>query len=750
MKKTLLAILWVILVTSQASWYELNHIDALFAVNATNKIHDIISKRGVETIPSILKQIDEFKQENKENQRVQTLLDIIISNINNKDSIAIQEKILQELNKIDLPNLEFLYDENTIEHIPFVLDRLIEQKQVEFYKLLETPLDKVDWNLIKKFSQDDKLNYLYSLVINLNNVKGTDQVRFIIQMFQDKLVNLQNEMTYSKPYYQIYKTIQKDTTLNAEEKRIVDKAVKMFELSWIGLDDEKIATLKTINQKLTKLSYDFGENLLNEQKNYSYYIDSIKTIEDIPEDILSIAKEAAKKEWKEWYLFHVNIADYLITYCTDTNVRKEVRNSYKSFASTWKYDNSDYVVQMLKLRQQMAELLWYNNYWEYSLSDKMAPNPEYVMEQEDKIRDKAVIKADKEIQEIKDFFNIDTVDVWDHGYYTRLLKKDKYDFDSSVLREYFEYNKVIEWLFNTANKLYWLEFVLTDAKMYDKSISVYKVIKDWDIKWYYILDPFYNPDKSSWAWADIVRSRQLVSWKSRLPIVMNVMNISAWEDKTLLDHYEVATIFHEFGHALHALLSVSNYSDLNWFSVEWDFVELPSQLMENWAYWEWLKSFSFHHETWEPISDDLISKIQNLKTFSTWVMTITQIIYSRLDMWLHTNKINSKQDLEKVVDWIFDNIAYFKTDKSRSLYNSFSHIFNGWYSAGYYSYLWAEIIEADVYAQFAKNGLFDKDTAQRFYDTILSQWSIKPAIELFKDFMWRDISLEWFYVKKWY
>ncbi|MEF2175768.1 MAG: M3 family metallopeptidase [Candidatus Absconditabacteria bacterium] len=750
MKKTLLAILGVILVTSQASGYELNHIDALFAVNATNKIHDIISKRGVETIPSILKQIDEFKQENKENQRVQTLLDIIISNINNKDSIAIQEKILQELNKIDLPNLEFLYDENTIEHIPFVLDRLIEQKQVEFYKLLETPLDKVDWNLIKKFSQDDKLNYLYSLVINLNNVKGTDQVRFIIQMFQDKLVNLQNEMTYSKPYYQIYKTIQKDTTLNAEEKRIVDKAVKMFELSGIGLDDEKIATLKTINQKLTKLSYDFGENLLNEQKNYSYYIDSIKTIEDIPEDILSIAKEAAKKEGKEGYLFHVNIADYLITYCTDTNVRKEVRNSYKSFASTGKYDNSDYVVQMLKLRQQMAELLGYNNYGEYSLSDKMAPNPEYVMEQEDKIRDKAVIKADKEIQEIKDFFNIDTVDVWDHGYYTRLLKKDKYDFDSSVLREYFEYNKVIEGLFNTANKLYGLEFVLTDAKMYDKSISVYKVIKDGDIKGYYILDPFYNPDKSSGAWADIVRSRQLVSGKSRLPIVMNVMNISAGEDKTLLDHYEVATIFHEFGHALHALLSVSNYSDLNGFSVEWDFVELPSQLMENWAYGEGLKSFSFHHETGEPISDDLISKIQNLKTFSTGVMTITQIIYSRLDMGLHTNKINSKQDLEKVVDGIFDNIAYFKTDKSRSLYNSFSHIFNGGYSAGYYSYLWAEIIEADVYAQFAKNGLFDKDTAQRFYDTILSQGSIKPAIELFKDFMGRDISLEGFYVKKGY
>lgn len=750
MKKTLLAILWAILLTSQASWYELNPNDALFAVNATNKIQDIIAKRGVDSIPSIITQIEQFKEEHKENQRVQILLEMIIKNINNKDSRAIQEKILQELNEIDLPNLEFLYSQESVENISYVLDRLIEQKENEFHKLLKTPLDKVNWELVEKFSQDDKMSYLYSLLNNLNNVKGTDQVRFIIQMFQDKLVSLQNEMSYSKPYYEIYKAIQKDSSLNLEQKRIVDKAVKMFELSWIALEDDKIDKLKDINQKLTKLSYDFGENLLNEQKNYSYYIESIDTIKDLPQDILDMANQAAKQEWKTWYLFRVNIADYLITYCSDSNIRKEVRLAYKSFASSGKYDNTNYVVQILNLRQEMAQLLGYNNYWEYSLSDKMAPTPEYVMEQEDKIREKASIKADKEIQEIKDFFNIDTVNAWDHGYYTRLLKKDKYDFDTTVLRQYFEYNKVIEWVFNTAYKLYWLEFVLIDSKMYDKTISVYKVIKDGDIKWYYILDPYYNPDKNSWAWADMLRSRQLISANSRLPIVINVMNISLWEDKTLLDHQEVTTIFHEFGHALHALLSVSNYPDLNWFFVEWDFVELPSQLMENWAYWEWLKSFSFHHETWEPISDDLISKIQNLKTFSTWVMTITQLLYSRLDMWLHTSKISSEKELEQIVDWIFDKVAYFQNDSAKSLYNSFSHIFNGWYSAWYYSYLWAEIIEADVYAQFAKNWLFDKETAQRFYDTILSQWSKKPAIELFKDFMWRDISLDWFYTKKWF
>lgn len=750
MKKTLLAILWVILVTSQVSWYELNPNDALFAVNASNKIQDIITRRGVDSIPNIITQIKQFKEEHKDNQRVQVLLDMIIANINNTESISIQDRIINELNEIELPNLEFLYSQESVDNIPFVLDRLIDKKEKDFLQLLQIPLSNVNWELIENFSQDDKMSYLYSLLHNLNNVKGTDQVRFIIQMFQDKIVNLQNEMSYSKPYYEIYKTIQKDSSLNPEQKRIVDKTVKMFELSWIALEADKIEQLKIINQKLTKLSYDFGENLLNEQKNYSYYIESVDTIKDMPQDILTIANESAKQLWKQWYLFNYNIADNLIIYCTDSNVRKEVRSSYRSFASSWQYSNKDIVLQILNLRQQMAELLGYNNYGEYSLSDKMAPSPEYVMAQEDKIRDKAQIKADNEIQEIKEFFNIDTVNVWDHWYYTRVLKKDKYDFDTNLLREYFEYNKVIQWLFNTANKLYWLEFIPTEAKMYDKSITVYKVIKDWEIKWYYILDPFYNPDKSSWAWANMLRSRQILLWESRLPIVINVMNIALSEEKTLLDHYEVATIFHEFGHALHALLSVSNYPDLNWFFVEWDFVELPSQLMENWAYWDWLKSFSFHYKTWEPISDELISKIQNLKTFSTGVMTITQLVYSRLDMSLHTTKINSKMQLEKVVDWIFENVAYFKTDKSRSFYNSFSHIFNWWYSAWYYSYLWAEIIEADVYAQFAKNWLFDKVTANRFYDTILSQWSKKPAAELFKDFMGRDISLDWFFTKKWF
>ena len=355
------------------------------------------------------------------------------------------------------------------------------------------------------------------------------------------------------------------------------------------------------------------------------------------------------------------------------------------------------------------------------------------------------------MNEIKEYFKLEELNPWDYSYYSRVLQEEKYQYDSDAMRDYFEFERVKKWLFDIAEKLYWLKFVEIKDEMYWEDVKAYEVYKGWELKWYYLQDYFYNPNKASWAWANVIRYKNKTFSENKLPVVVNTLNISKGKDKTLLTYYDVTTIFHEFGHALHWLLTESDYSELSGFRVEWDFAELPSQLMENWAKWDWLKTFAYNYKTGEQISDEQIQKMQTLDTFSTWVWTAIWIMYSRIDMVFHTTQeINSVEDLDKinyeVVDWVW----VYKGDKDNHMYTSFSHIFDWGYSAWYYSYLWAEIIEADMFSKFKENWIFDKETADKFYNTVLSQWSRKPALELFKDFMWRDIELNWFYEKKWF
>lgn len=752
MKKLLL--LFISLISAFSSytyWYEINANDTNLAVSITNKIENLISKKWEWYRNMYINKINSYKNQNKDNERIQKLTDIVNKNITDNSRILIQKKILTELDKEWFPDLNFIYSTWAIENMPFLLNRLLDEKLDKFHKLLQTEDSKINFALIKDFDDDDSLSYLFWLITNYNDINWNDQTRNIIDIFQDKLSAAKNEMFFSKRLYEIYKIANKDDKLNSDQKRILEKTIKSFELNWIALSDDKIEKLKQINQELTKLSFDFWNNLVDSQKEFTYYIDKIDTIKELPEDILAQAHEEAKKQDKNGYLFNYNTADYLISYCSDANIRKTIRNSYKTFSSSWKYDNRPNILKILKLRQDKAIMLWYKNYWEYSLSDKMAPSPEFVMQQEDKILTKAKEKANKEVAEIKEYFKLDTLNVWDHWYYSRKLQEEKYKLDANTLRDYFEYNNVMKGLFNTANKLYWLEFKESNMKMYSDDVKMYEVYKDWKLKWYYLYDPYYNSNKSSWAWANILRNKKTNWDKEVLPIVIDVLNISKWKDKTLLEHYDLIAIFHEFGHAIHALLWESKYGELSGFNVEWDFVELPSQLMENWTYWEWLKTFALNYKTWEKISDELLEKIEKSKTFSTWVWTITQIVFSRVDMKLHsTTAPETIEALDKLNSWIIEEIWFFKNDTENKFYSSFSHIFNWWYEAWYYSYLRAEIIESDVFSEFRKNWIFDKKTADKFYNTILSQWSRKSAIELFKDFMWRDIELDWFYKKKWF
>lgn len=749
MKKILLAIMWLFILSTQVFWYEITNQDYLLNFTITNKLEDYISKKWERSRPIVIKQIQLFKNQHKNNEKVQSLIEMISKNIQDSNNIKIQNNIIKELDKNWIPDLKFLSSTWAIENIPFLLSDLLEEKESQFNQLISTPNEKINFSTLRTYYNNDKLSYLFSLLHHFDNINSNEKLRKTIEIFQQPLGDFNNKTSFSKKLYEIYKTIQKDKTLDTEQQRIINKAIKQFELNWINLSEENLSKIKDINQELTKASFEFWTNLLNAEKEFSYYVDTLETIKEMPTDILESTHEEAIKQGKTWYLFNYNNADYLLWYSTDSTTRNEIRNAYKSIASSGKYDNREIILKILKLRQELTQILWYKNYWEYSLASKMAPSPEFVMNQEDQILAKAKIKWEKELNEIKEYFHITWVNASDYAYYSRILQKEKYQLDDNVLREYFEYEKVKEWLFNIANKLYWLEFKELESELYNENAKIYEVYRDWELKWYYILDPFYNPNKSSWAWATILRDTKEI-WNSKtLPIVINVININKGKENTLLTYNELNTLFHEFWHALHALLSDSKYSELNWFNVEWDFVELPSQLMENWTYWEWLKTFAYNYKTWELISEELIDKINKSKTSSSWIRTITQIFYSREDMLFHTIKVpDTVEELDKLNSEIVESIGIFKNDTKNKSYASFSHIFDWGYEAGYYSYLWAEIIESDIFSKFEENWIFNTETSKKFYDTILSQWSRKPAIELFKDFMWRDIQLDWFYKKK--
>jgi Zn-dependent oligopeptidase len=440
----------------------------------------------------------------------------------------------------------------------------------------------------------------------------------------------------------------------------------------------------------------------------------------------------------------------IMEYCNDSDIRKKMSYDWNRFASSWKYDNREIILEILKLRDKKAKILGFNNYAELSIDSKMAESPNQVINLIWWISDKARKKWLLDLEEIKDYFNLNKIEAHDVAFYSRKLKEEKYSLDEKELKKYFEYEKVLDYLFNHVKNFYWIELKEISIDTYNKEVKVFEVIKDWNIISYYFIDPFYRKEKRSWAWANNLRSKELEKWF--LPIILNVCNFLKSENwKNLISMRDAETLFHEFWHALHEMLSESKYSELSWFHVEWDFVELPSQINENWvSYKDSLKKLAINCDTWEYISNDLVEKLEKLKTFNSGIQTLRQNEFALLDMMLYSEGLPSNIDEldKKILDFV-NNIWLFKRDEWYKMYCSFGHIFWWWYAAGYYSYMWAELLEADVFERIKEMWMFDRKTWEKFISTILGQGTKKPANELFKDFMWRELDNSAFMKRKW-
>ena len=685
--------------------------------------------------------------------------------------MRIKNKIIKELEKSEIPDLKFLYSEEVLDVAEELLWEFLQEEKKDFEKKLKLDNSKINFSL---FEEDSKLDFFWSLLNHLNNINSSEKIRKIIENFEPKLTEFTNEIAYSKRYFEMYEYCLNNCELDEEQRKIIEDTVKYYKIRWINLSKEKQEELKKINLEWSKLSTKFSNNVLDSEKEFEYFLEDDEFLKEFPESDLENARNLYKeknpnplsgaknekvpdKGFRVWYAFDSSHSSYLaiMKYCSSSEIRKHFADAHSSFASKWKYDNREIILKIIKLKNKKAQILWYKNYAELSLEFKMAESPKQVIDLLSDLSQKAKKKAKKEIEEIKDFFVLKELNSWDMAYYSRILKEKKYKLDDKKLKQYFEFENTKKVLFDTVQKLYWVEMKLCPhlttpfkgGEKYSKNVEFYEVYKDWKFISYFIWDYFYNPNKRSWAWADELRSK----FNDRKAIVVNVMNfVKAKSWPTLLTLWEVETMFHEFGHALHSMLSKSKYSELSGFWVEWDFVELPSQLMEKWASDDvTIKNVAKHYKTWENLSDDLYKALKKLKYFWTWNFVFWQNIYSIIDMMFHSwEEFKNIEDLDKKFLEKVNELSIFKKEENYKMYCSFSHIFAWWYSAWYYSYMWADILVDEIWAKFKKNWVFDKKTANKFEEKILAAWSIKKAKYMFDDFMGRWVSINAFLIEK--
>lgn len=666
----------------------------------------------------------------------------------------LKEKVLFELEKNEFPDLSFLFSKEVLDIALDILEQELETEKQKFKKLLA--IENKDLNF-ESFEEESKLDYFWSLLNHLDSVDWSDKSRKIIEDFRPKLQDFWNEVAYNKDLFEKYIYIQENCDLDEEQKRIMYLRIKSFKDRGIDLPLEKQEKLKSFNKKLSKLSDNFTNNIVDDKKQFTYTITNFEIIKDLPKEVLELALSnfQEKEKDKKWWTFTADPSSLqaLMEYCSDEKVRKDIENFRNTVASSWKYDNRENILNILKYKKEKSKILWYKNFAELSLNSKMAENSEQVLKLLENTFQKANKKWEKDIEEIKSYFKLESIASCDLAYYARILKKEKYSLDEKELKKYFELENVLNYLHRFIENFYWLEIkdISDSRKQYNEDVKIYEVYKNNKLISYYFLDTFYRDSKRPWAWANELREKQYFP-ENKIPIVLNVCNFQKNKNwKTTLYKRDVETIFHEFWHAIHEMLSESKYSELSGFWVEWDFVELPSQLLENWV-WEKnsLKKLAKHFETWESITDELIEKLENLKYFWSWLFVARQNEFALLDMLTYSSDIPENiERLDEEVLKIVNKYSIFKREDNYKMYCSFNHIFGWWYAAWYYSYLWAEIIEADIFERIKKMWMFEKETWEKLLKTIIGQGTRKKASELFFDFMWREVD-NWAYLKRYW
>ena len=597
-----------------------------------------------------------------------------------------------------------------------------------------------------------KLDRITSIFFNINAAETSKEIQDIAVTLSPELSELKNYILLNDKLYKKVKTVYNLTNKNSlsnEENTLLENTYKSFLRNGANLSNKDKNKLRKLDIMLGKLSLNFGQNLLKETNEYELLISDEKKLDGLSHDHKEAAKMLAKSKNKKGWLFTLDYPSFsaLITYCKIRSLRKEITIAFgqRAFKNN-EFDNQKVILEIINLRYQKAILLGYKSYSEYVLEERMAKNTKNVMNFLEGLVEKVKPVAKKEFKVLENYAksidNIDNLEKWDISFYTEMYKKHKYDVDQEKLKPYFSLTNVLNGAFEISNKLYGLNFKkISTIDTYNDEVNTYEV-NDEKNNFIALLYTDFHPRKGKrgGAWMTSYKPQYIFKNNNQRPHISIVCNFTRpiKNKPSLLTFNEVTTLFHEFGHALHGILANTKFKSLSGTNVSWDFVELPSQIFENWCYEEEaLNIFAFHYKTKKLIPIELINKIKESANYNQASQTLRQLSLAILDMnWHNINPIKIKS-VKEYEHKILKKLTFIKDLNVTCTSTSFSHIFQGGYSSGYYSYKWAEVLDADAFEYFKEKGIFNKSIASKFKDNILSKGGTQDPMDLYIKFRGR-------------
>ena len=653
------------------------------------------------------------------------------------------------------------------EHVGSALDALLVSNQAVIGQLESAVRDDADWESFAQPLEDleDRLQKMWSPVSHLNAVADTEDLRDAYQNSLEKLTTYRAALGQNKTIFQGYRNIQAHADfsgLDAAKQKVILHAVRDFRLSGVELEGKERARFKDIITDLATLSNKFEHNVMDATDGWALLLDVPADLAGLPESAITLARKTAESAGHSGWQFTLQAPSYMpfMRYSERSDLRRQMYEAFVTRASDRgpqadRWDNTTLMTQILGLRQELAALLGYSNYAEYALVDRMASS---VAEVEGFLIDlisRARPQAQRELQALEDFAGRSTGDnvvaPWDIAYHSEKLRQATYHFDQEELRPYFPLPRVLSGLFEIVNRLFGITVTKAVADVWHPDVMFYEIRDEGgEIRGRFYLDLYAREHKRSGAWmAECVGRYRRPDNAVQTPVAFLTCNFTQpLDDKpALLTHDDVITLFHEFGHGLHHLLSLVEEPSVTGISgVPWDAVELPSQFLENWC-WEQgaLDLVTCHVDTGEPLPDKLLQKLRGARNFQSGMQMVRQLEFGLFDFRLHASAAQiSADDIQRLLDDVRQQVAVVTPPPFDRFPHAFSHIFSGGYAAGYYGYLWAEVLSADAYNRFEQEGVFNTAAGRAFLQHILETGGVEEPLDVFRAFRGREPSIDAF------
>lgn len=649
------------------------------------------------------------------------------------------------------------------EHIVPAIETILEELRAGIKKLVETRPYSYESVVKARESLEDKLHHAWSPVSHLNSVMNSVELRDAHTACLALITDYYTEVGQNRSLFQAYQAIAESAqydSLPQADRKVIDNALRDFRLSGIDLPESEQARLSALSREISSLNSTFNNNVLDATQVWQKLVTEKSGLPGVPHNALVSMHQNAVDKGQQGYLVTLDAPCYLaiMTHCDERTLRQELYTAFGTRASNLgpnagAFDNSDVMHALLSARLEQSRLLGFKNYAELSVARKMARSAEEVLGFLDNLADKSRIFARNDFETLVTFAGKnggpEDLKPWDVPYYAEKLKKAAYDISEEELRPYFPAPIVLNGMFEIVRRLFDIEVVPYDEmSVWHEDVLTYEIRKGGVSIARFYFDLYARASKRGGAWMDDCRVRRVdASGSLQLPVAYLTCNFTGplGDDPALLSHNEVVTLFHEFGHGLHHMLTridAAGVSGIN--GVAWDAVELPSQFMENFCWQaESLLFISKHYKTGDPLPEDMLDKLLKAKTYNAAMMMVRQLEFGLFDFRLHVEfDPDDQNQIQRILNQVRQEVAVVLPPAEYAFEHGFSHIFGGDYAAGYYSYKWAEVLSADAFAQFLEDGIFNRQTGEKFLATILEKGGSEDAMDLFIAFRGREPEIE--------